>query len=89
MPKRQQCFEEVMLRLAPESNQKKLVDLCRTCWVAQNDALSVLLRLYSAVVETLTSISSSPGWNTDSSSRAFSFLNNITSFSFISPYYNQ
>ena len=51
-----------------------------------NDALSVFLRLYPAAVEITTIISSSTGWNTDSSSRAFSFLNNITSFSFISTF---
>ena len=84
-PKRQHCLEEVMPQFVPEFNKKKLVDLCRTCWV-RNDALSVFLILYPADVETLTMISSSPGWNTDSSSRACSFLNNITNFSFISTF---
>ena len=69
-PKRQQCFEEVLCRTLPESNKKKLVDLCPTRWVARNDALSVFLKLYPAVVETLTIISSSRGWNADSASRA-------------------
>ena len=85
-PKRQHCFEEVVCRTLPESNKKKLVDLCRTRWVARNDALSVFLKLYPAVVETLTIISSSRGWNADSASRARSFLNSITSFSFISTF---
>ena len=76
---RQQCFEEVLCRTLPESNKKKLVDLCPTRWVARNDALSVFLKLYPAVVETLTIISSSRGWNADSASRARSFLNSITS----------
>ena len=84
LPKCQKCFEEVLCRSTPDTNQRKLVDLCRTQWVACNDALSVFLR--PAVLETLTIISTSTGWNADSSSHAFSFLNNITCFSFIAAF---
>ena len=33
-PKCQHCFKEVLPEFLPESNKKKLVDLCRTHWVA-------------------------------------------------------
>ena len=70
----------------PDTNRRKLVDLCQTRWVACNDALSVFLKLYPAVLETPTIISTSTGWNADSSSRSFSFLNNKTCFSFIAAF---
>ena len=85
-PKCQKCFEEVLCRSTPDTDRRKLVDLCQTRWVACNDALSVFLKLYPAVLETPTIISTSTGWNADSSSRAFSFLNNITCFSFIAAF---
>ena len=34
-PKRQHRFEEVLAQFVPESNKKKLVDLCQTRWVAR------------------------------------------------------
>ena len=60
--------------------------MCRTRWVARNNALSAFRQLYPAVVHALTTISSESGWNSESSSNATSFLHKITQFSFIATF---
>ena len=59
--KRQDKLIEVIK--SHESNEvkvKKLVDLCRTRWVARHTALVTFQALYSAVVDTLGQISQAP-----------------------------
>lgn len=85
-PKRQQFLEQFIATKIPESARKKVVDLCKTRWVARNDALSVFHQLYPAIVDTLTTISIERGWNQDSSSAAASLLANITQFTFIATF---
>ena len=86
-PKRQQCFVEILTASkVQESSRKKLIDLCQTLWVARNDALLVFSQLYPVVVDTLTTIRSSNGWNSESSFKALSLLNSITQFCFISTF---
>ena len=79
-PKRQQCLHEIIEEKLPNATKRKLMDLCRTRWVARNNALSAFHQLYPAVVHVLIAISSKSGWNADSSSKATSFLNRITQF---------
>ena len=57
-PKRQQCLHEIIEEKMPNATKRKLVDLCRTRWVARNNALSAFHQLYPAVVHALTAISS-------------------------------
>ena len=84
-PKRQQCLHKIIEEKMPNATKRKLVDLCRTRWVARNNALSAFHQLYPAVVHALTAISSESGWNADSSSKATSFFE-ITQFPFIATF---
>lgn len=61
----------------------KLVNLCKTRWVACIDALEVFFSLFPAVVRTLKVISEGgdTGWNQDSRRSADGFLICITNFS--------
>ena len=63
----------------------KLVNLCKTRWVARINALEVFYDLYPAVVKILEIISedSSSGWNSESSKSAHTLLVCITQFEFI------
>ena len=90
-PKRSQSLESTIkesdLR-ATTSSTKKLVDLCRTRWVARHSALVTFADLFEPVMDNLEQISGNQGghWNADSISQATSRLASITSFSFISTF---
>ena len=70
----------------PNATKRKLVYLCRTRWVARNNALSAFHQLYPAVVHALTAISSESGWNADSSTKTTFKKNKITQFPFIATF---
>jgi hypothetical protein len=52
-PKRQKKLEEAIHNTQPESNVKKLKDLCRTRWVERIDALDRIKTLHSSIVESI------------------------------------
>ena len=67
------------------SKATKLVNSCKTRWVARINAFEVFLDLYPAVVKTFEVISegSAFGWNADSCKAADTLLTCITQFKFI------
>ena len=67
------------------SKATKLVNLCKTRWVARINAFEVFLDLYPAVVKTFEVISEGSvfGWNADSCKAADTLLTYITQFKFI------
>ena len=71
-------------------SKKKLVDLCKTRWVARHEALVVFAELYPAVLTTLETISRNRGgtvtWNATSCSSATSLHNNLTQFRFLATF---
>ena len=90
-PKQQQKLEDVIKETPNEvlndSARKKLVSLCRTRWVQRHCALVTFADLYSAVVDTLETISEDrQHWNADSVQMAFSLLKSITDFLFIATF---
>ena len=82
-PKRQSQFENVASEEDTPNRRKKLVQLCRTRWVARHTSLSTFRQLYSVVVTTLDIIANEEGWNAESSSKASGFLAAVTSFPFL------
>ena len=88
-PKRQDKLIEVIK--SHESNEvkvKKLLDLCRTRWVARHTALVTFQALYSAVVDTRGQISQVPRsqWNADTASKTSSLLKSAVDFGFITTF---
>ena len=88
-PKRQSKLEDVIkgmpADLLSNTAKTKLVDLCRTRWVARHTALVTFLELYEAVVATFEEISDNGNrsWNPDSVSKASALVRSITDFRFI------
>ena len=80
-PKRQQQFEKELP--VGVSTRTKLVNLCKTRWVARIEAYEVFGDLYPAVVSTLETISSEPGWSSDTAHKAAGLLTAVTQFSFL------
>ena len=76
-PKRQAALVAAIQEMCPDSTRMKLVDLCKTLWIARHGALDVFSQLYPAVVDTLSEISEArcATWNHESSSKAKSLLN--------------
>ena len=66
-PKRQLELEK-NIQSIEGATEKKLVNLCKTRWVARIDALEVFFNLFPAVVKTFEVISEggATGWNPDS-----------------------
>ena len=81
-PKRQSLLEDEIKAMENVSHTK-LVNLCKTRWVARIDAYEAFAELMTALVTTLQTISSSPGWNTESSRKATSLIAAVTNFTFI------
>ena len=77
-PKRQ-------LELERHAISRKLVDMCKTRWVARIDALEVFIDILPAVTQALEVISegSSSGWNSDSCRSAGNLLTCISQFKFV------
>ena len=85
-PKRQQELDYHIAKMEDVgSNRRKLVDLCRTRWVARIEAFEIFDWLFPAVVNTLEEVSQGirNGWNKDSAVQAEGLLDNITKFEFI------
>ena len=66
-----------------ETSRKKLVNICKTRWVARIESFEVFISLLPAVVETFEVISTESTWNTESSRKAASLLLSITQFGFL------
>ena len=83
-PKRELELEK-NIKSMKSGTATKLVNLCKTRWVARINALEVFYDLYPAVVKSLEVISegSSRGWNSESSKFANTLLICITQFEFI------
>ena len=80
-PKRQAELERQLPLV--ESRRQKLVNLCKTRWVARIEAYEVFTEVMPAVVGTMETISTESGWNSESSQKAASLLTAITQFEFL------
>jgi hypothetical protein len=85
-PKRQQELERQIMEMTnSETNKRKLVDLCRTRWIARIEAFEVFESLFSAVVNSLEVISEGArtGWNAESATMAKGLFHSIMTFEFL------
>ena len=81
-PKRQLELERNIQSIG-DATAKKLVNLCKTRWVARIDALDVFYDLFPSVVKTFEVISEGTDWNQESRRSAENLLTCITKFEFI------
>ena len=84
-PKQQQELQEHVENLpVGNSSKTKLVNLCKTRWVAQIEAFEVFRDMLPALVCTLEVISTAHGWSAGSSKKkASALLISITQFLFL------
>ena len=81
-PKRQGELE-IQIKSKTDSTRLKLVNLCKTRWVARITAYETFYELLPAVISSMEVISTEPGWNTESSQKAATLLRAITQFEFL------
>ena len=84
-PRRYAELRKTINRDQPEQNREKLVNICKTRWIARHDAIAVFCNLYDSVVSTLETIAANDGghWNAESCSKANSFRLAIGNFEFL------
>lgn len=84
-PKRSALLTEKIKELVPKSRHAKLIDVCRTRWVARIDGLSVFIEDYMAIVATVEDISNNVGgtWNNDSRVMTNGIKHAIVTFQFV------
>ena len=78
-PKRQGELE-IQIKSKTDSTRLKLVNLCKTRWVARITAYETFYELLPAVISSMEVISTEPGWNTESSQKPATLLRAITQF---------
>ena len=71
-----------------KSSKKKLVNLCKTRWVAmaticRHDVLPVCIELYQAILETMLDIYEDKTWNSESITKANGLYNSMIYTQFI------
>ena len=81
-PKRQLELERNIQSIG-DATAKKLVNLCKTRWVARIDALDVFYDLFPSVLKTFEVISEGTDWNQESRRSAENLLTCITKFEFL------
>ena len=83
--KRQGALEKHVMTYYPEAKRTKLIDVCRTRWVARIDGMEVLQDLMPAVVASLEEMTfnKEKTYNSETSVTASSYLKAITCFQFI------
>ena len=79
-PKRQAALGEAIQSMGLASTKKKLVELCRTRWVARQTALVTFEQLHLPVASTLEAIRDEAGW------KAGSLLAAVTNFGFLASF---
>ena len=81
--KRQGLLEENITTICVESSKKKLINLCKTRWIARHDALRVFIELYQAILETMLDIYEDKSWNSESVTKANGLYNSMINSQFI------
>ena len=82
---RQNLLIKNIKEFCPESSKLKLIDVCRTRWIARVDGLGVFQNLYVALVNTFEEMSFNQNrcCNNETSKKATNFLKLITNFEFV------
>ena len=81
-PKRQGALEKHVMTDYPEAKRTKLIDVCRTRWVARIDGMEVFQDLMPAVVASLGELTfnKEKTYNRETSATASSYLKATTCF---------
>ena len=84
-PKRSKVLKSSIVRILPQARHRRLLNVCRTRWVARIDGLGVFIELFWPIVDTLESIKNNDdgSWSTDSIRDASSLFFATISFEFI------
>ena len=84
-PKRLSLLQEKILQVCPEVNRRKLIDICKTRWIARIDALEVFETIFQAIVLALEEVKNNTNgtWNSDSCTDANGLFSQCISFEFI------
>jgi hypothetical protein len=82
-PKRTLVLQERIKELFPDERHQKLINVCKTRWVARIDGLQIFIQCYSAVTDSLDLIAKDKSYNQDVRYRASGMKNAIEKFSFI------
>ncbi|XP_062505053.1 52 kDa repressor of the inhibitor of the protein kinase-like [Corticium candelabrum] len=83
-PKREQELQVHIKELHVDQGRRtKLVNTCKTRWVARMESFQVFMELLPSVVTTLEVVSTGQGWNAEPSSKAATLLTSITQFEFV------
>ena len=84
-PKRFGVLKNKVSALLPHASHTRLIDVCRTHWVARIDRLYVFIQIFAAVVAALEAIqdNADKSWSPESMRDASFSVLSITSFRFI------
>ena len=83
-PKREQELQIHIKELHVDQGQRtKLVNTCKTHWVARMESFQVFMKLLPLVVTTLEVVSTGQDWNAESSTKTATLLTSIPQFEFI------
>ena len=86
-PKRFELLVKTIEEMLPNANHKRLINVCKTRWVARIDGLDVFIEVFTAIVRCFEIIKANidDTWNPDSVKKAFYLFHATVSFSFIAP----
>lgn len=82
-PKRNSNLQKWIDQLCPNSNKNKLLDTCTTRFIQRHDALEVFVEFYAAIEASLGEMSTTEGFNRETSSDATALYAAITQFQYI------
>lgn len=84
-PKRFALLEKIIKELCPRAQHSRLIDACKTRWIARLDALAVFVEVFIAIVRSLEEIRNNEdrSWNSDSTQKASGLYHSIVSFQFL------
>ena len=79
-PKKRLVLENSITQLAPQSNHKKLLQLCPTRWCDKHESLIVFVELFIPLVRSLEELSAE---KSEGQTRPENLVNTLTRFEFI------
>ena len=86
-PKRLELLVKTIEEMLSTANHKRLVNVCKTRWVARIDSLDVFIEVFTAIIRCFEIIKANVHgtWNPESVKKAFYLFHATVSFSFIAP----
>ena len=84
-PKRSAVLKDKIKSLLPEAAHSRLIDVCRTRWIARIDGMEIFIELFPAIVSALEAVKDNAdgSWNGDSIRDASALYHATISFGFL------